>query len=220
MDRLRKFAKAGFQLSKPKAKNEDCNPSKDKKESANFNPLKPKEENADSNFVTDFKEEKFSFTWRIENMHRCTLKNREYLESPTFSTRFCGEAKWALRIYPSSKKLPYCCNLSSIFSDLKCEKVGLFIHKISTIPVNSTFRYRLSCERLLENARKETHAYPNEGVAEIETISTRTDDLYGTNELYCPHNVSCHETLVVRCDIYVINIFKMGAPSNYAVGEF
>lgn len=205
MERLRKFAKEGFKQSKTDAKSV-CNPSK------------PKEEHV--SFVTNFKEEKFSFTWRIENMDRCNLKNGEYLESPTFSTRFCGEAKWTMRIYPNSKKSPYDCE--ETLGLRKCEKVGLFIRIISTTHQNLTFRYRLSCERLLGNADKEIHAYPKEGVSQIETFSMRTNNLYGTNGLYCPHGVlvTSHETLIIRCDIYIINIFKKGAPDHYAKGEF
>lgn len=219
MKRLKKVAKKDFNRSKPDRKG------------TNFNRSEPKEENAESNhsdFITDFKEEKFLFTWRIENVHRCTLKCREFLETPTFSTRFCSEVKWALWFYPRGRELSKnfqlnktCSEMNFFYNSTDCEKVGLFIRKISAIPEKSTFRYRLSCERLLLNTTKQTkiYRYPSRGLSEIKMDSTSTDDLHGTDDLYCPEDFEYPEILLVRCTIYATNVFNTRASGNDFAGE-
>lgn len=180
-----------------------------------FNKSKPKEENAYLNFVTGFKEEKFAIIWRIENLHRCTLKSGEFLETHSFSAGPSSEVKWTLRLYPKGRKTP------ENSGQRKDEDVGLFIKRISTDPVTSSFKCRFICERrlLLNGASKAniTLFYPEEDLPDIMIDSTKSSE-YGTDHLICS-DLAIPQTLVVRCNIYVINAYNMGTSSNNILGK-
>lgn len=180
-----------------------------------FNKSKLKEENAYLNFVTDFREEKFSIIWRIENPHRCTLKCGEFLESPSFSAGSSSEVKWTLRVYPKGRKTPENSRLRKDY-----ETVGLFIKRISTDPVTSSFKFRFVCERrLLNSASKEnsTFVYTEESVP--GAIDSTKSSEYGTDNLMYYEDLKMPQTLVVRCNIYVINAYNMGTSGYNILGK-
>lgn len=179
-----------------------------------FNKSKPKEESVYLNFVTDFKEEKFSIVWRIENLHRCTLKSGEFLETPSFSAGPSSEVKWTLRLYPKGRRN------ENAFQRKEYENVGLFIKKISTDPVASSFKCRFICEsKLLNSASKDNRTlfYPEKGV--IDIIDSSISSEYGTDRLIYLADLKVPQSLVVRCNIYVINACDMGTSGNNILGK-
>lgn len=179
------------------------------------NRLKQKEETADFNFVTDFKEEKCSIVWRIKNIHRCTLKCGEFLESPAFSTRLGSEMKWVLRLYPKGRK-------SNKLRDYHCGAVGLFINKISMNSLsNPSLSCRFSYKRNLPNSSSELDCaclYREEGVVDIG-IDPENSSEYGTDNLFCIESLKLPQTLLVKCDVYMTNSSTKGAPTNYISGD-
>lgn len=179
-----------------------------------LNRLKQKEETADFNFVTDFKEEKCSIVWRIDNIHRCTLKCGEFLESPAFATTFGSEIKWVLRLYPKGKN-------TDKLRDYSCGAVGLFINTISTNSATSSLSCRFSYKRDLLNSSSELDCaclYRDEGVIDIE-IDPKNSSEYGTDNLFCIESLKLPQTLLVKCDVRVTNVCNKGAPTNYLSGD-
>lgn len=179
-----------------------------------LNKSKPKEESAYANFVTDFKEEKFSIIWRIENIHRCTLKCEEFLETPSFSAGPSSEVKWTLRFYPKGRKTPEIARHRNDYENVRkdYENVGLFIKRISTDPVESSFKCRFICERRLLNIASKANStffYPEEGVLDISDSTKSTE--YGT---IFSGELKMLQTLIVRCNIYVINAYNTGTSGN------
>lgn len=179
-----------------------------------INRLKQKEETADFNFVTDFKEEKCSIVWRIENVHRCMLRCGEFLESPVFSTRFGTEMKWVLRLYPKGRS-------GDKLHDYHCGAVGLFINTISTNSVIPSLSCRFSYKRNLLNSSSELDCaclYREEGVIDIE-IDPKNSSEYGTDNLFCIESLKLPQTLQVKCDVYMTNSCTKGSPTNYISGD-
>lgn len=177
-----------------------------------FNKSKSKEDSAYLNFVTDFREEKFSIIWRIENLHRCTLKSGEFLESPSFSAGSSNEVKWTLRLYPNGRKTPENSRQRKDY-----ESVGLFVKRISTDPVASSFKCRFLCERRLINSASKVNStifYPVPGIIDWTKSSE-----YGTDNLMYNGDLKMLQTLVVRCNIYVINTYNMGTSGYNILGK-
>ena len=177
--------------------------------------LKHKENPADFNFITDFKEEKCSVVWHVENIHRCTLKCGEFLESPEFSTRFGYEVKWTLRLYPKGRKTTRS-SRERVWGD--CDRaVGLFIHKVSECPVTSSLKCRFSCKREFLNSPPPTKDcscfFRQNGIADIE-IDSRKSSEYGTNNLFCIESLKSPQKLRLKCTVVVTDVYNKGTPAN------
>lgn len=103
-------------------------------------------DDADWNFNTHITDEMRVVTWKIENLGRSTLKLGEYYESPSFSTGFTCEVKWALRVYPAGRKIKdnvgiSLCNISENSKiSVKCELQAKLISESSKDDM--TFSYK------------------------------------------------------------------------------